>query len=113
MSGGLDVIAGVALILGATLTLLAAVGLLRLPDVLSRMHVVTKPQGLGLLLLLLGAALRLRNGFDITTIVLVAVFQLVTAPVAANLVGGAAYRTGERCRSAVARDELAEERDGS
>ena len=108
MSAVLDVVAGIALILGAMLSLAAAIGLLRLPDVLSRMQAVTKPQGLGLLLMLLGAALRLRNGFDITTIVLVGVFQLMTAPVAAQLVGTAAYRHGRVCRSAVTHDELAD-----
>jgi multicomponent Na+:H+ antiporter subunit G len=107
----LDVIAGVALVLGALLSLIAAIGNLRLPDVLSRMQAVTKPQGLGLLLMLLGAALRLRNGFDVTTLVLVAAFQLTTAPVAASLVGSAAYRRGKACRSAVAHDDLADERD--
>lgn len=110
MTAVLDVLAGVCLILGASLTLFAAIGLVRLPDVLSRMQAVTKPQGLGLILMLLGAALRLRNGFDITTIVLVAAFQLITTPVSANLVGGAAYRAGKHCRSAVVHDELAEER---
>ena len=66
-----DVLAGTCLISGALLSLAAGVGLLRFPDLLSRMHAATKPQVLGLLLILAGAALRLQNTIDITTLVLV------------------------------------------
>ena len=45
-----DVIAGACLLAGAFLCLTAGVGLLRFPDVLSRMHAGTKPQVLGVLL---------------------------------------------------------------
>ena len=56
-----DVLAATCLVLGALLSLIAAIGLLRLPDVLTRMHAATKPQVLGLMLVLLGLALRLRD----------------------------------------------------
>lgn len=88
----LDVIAAGCLLSGALLSLSAGVALLRFPDLMSRMHAATKPQVLGLLLVLLGCALRLRTGVDITTLVLIAVFQLATAPVAAHMVGRAGYR---------------------
>lgn len=88
----LDVIAAGCLLSGALLSLSAGVALLRFPDLMSRMHAATKPQVLGLLLVLLGCALRLRTGVDITTLVLIAVFQLATAPVAAHMVGWAGYR---------------------
>ena len=58
---------------------------------MSRLHAATKPQSLGLLLALTGCGLRLRTGVDITTLVLVAVFQLATAPVAAHMVCRAGY----------------------
>jgi multicomponent Na+:H+ antiporter subunit G len=56
-----DVAAAACLVLGALLALIAAVGILRFPDVLTRMHSATKPQVLGLLLVLLGLGLRLRD----------------------------------------------------
>jgi multicomponent Na+:H+ antiporter subunit G len=102
-----DVLAGTCLISGALLSLAAGVGLLRFPDLLSRMHSATKPQVLGLLLILAGAALRLQNTIDITTLVLVGLFQLATAPVSAHMVGRAVYRTGRVRHDLLVVDELA------
>lgn len=90
----IDVLAGILLVSGSLLATIAAIGIVRFPDVLSRMHAATKPQTVGLLLILTGLALRLRDLSDITVIVLIAVFQLLTAPVSAHMVGRAAFRTG-------------------
>jgi multicomponent Na+:H+ antiporter subunit G len=102
-----DVLAGTCLISGALLSLAAGVGLLRIPDLLSRMHSATKPQVLGLLLILAGAALRLQTTIDITTLVLVGLFQLATAPVSAHMVGRAVYRAGLARPDLLVVDELA------
>jgi multicomponent Na+:H+ antiporter subunit G len=93
---------------GAVLCLLAGIGLLRLPDVLTRMHAATKPQSLGLLLVLIGAGLWLRNVIDLSTLLLVGFFQLLTSPVATHMVGRAAYRTGRMDRDHIVVDELEE-----
>ncbi len=90
-----DVASTVCLLGGAFLAFAAGVGALRFPDLLSRMHAATKPQTLGLILVLAGLALRLRTCGAVGALVLVAVFQLLTEPVAANLVGRAGYRTGK------------------
>jgi len=90
----IDVIAGFLLIAGALMATIAAIGIVRFPDVLSRMHSATKPQTLGLLLILAGLGLRLQDLSDITVLVLIALFQLLTAPVSAHMVGRAAFRTG-------------------
>ena len=50
----LEIVAGLCLVLGSLMSLAAAIGLLRFPDLLSRMHAGTKPQVFGLLLLLDG-----------------------------------------------------------
>jgi multicomponent Na+:H+ antiporter subunit G len=105
-----DILAGTCLISGALLSLAAGVGLLRFPDLLSRMHAATKPQVLGLLLILAGTALRLQNTIDITTLVLIGVFQLVTAPVAAHMIGRAVYRSGQVRADLLVVDELADDR---
>ncbi|MBA0050386.1 monovalent cation/H(+) antiporter subunit G [Streptomyces sp. AJS327] len=93
---------------GALLCLLAGIGLVRLPDVLTRMHAATKPQAFGLLLVLIGVGLWLRTPLDLGTLVLVGVFQLLTSPVAAHMVGRAGYRTGQLDHSTITTDELAE-----
>ena len=107
MSGALDVVGAVLLLVGALLAVSAGIGLLRFPDVLSRMHATSKPQALGLLLVLAGTALRLRTFADLTTLVLVGAFQLLTVPVSAAMVGRAAYRAGEVAEETLAEDSLA------
>ncbi|KAB1935811.1 monovalent cation/H(+) antiporter subunit G [Micromonospora sp. ALFpr18c] len=102
-----DWLGAACLVTGALLGLAAAIGVLRFPDALSRMHAATKPQVLGVLLLLIGIALRLRSGADLGMIALVAVFQLATAPVAAQMIGRAAYRSGRLNRDLLDADDLA------
>ncbi len=90
-----DVAGLVCLAAGALLCMAAGVGLLRFPDLLTRMHAGTKPQVLGVLLVLIGVGLRLRSGLDIGMLVLIGVFQMLTIPVGGHMVGRAAYRTGQ------------------
>ncbi|MFF8916101.1 monovalent cation/H(+) antiporter subunit G [Streptomyces sp. NPDC015032] len=102
--------AGAALVfIGAAICLLGVIGMLRLPDVLSRSHAATKPQTLGMLLVLAGVALRLRSGMDLATLALIGFFQLMTGPVAAHLVARSAYRTGQIDHSELLLDELDEQ----
>lgn len=104
-----DVASIVCLIGGAFLAFAAGVGVLRFPDLLARMHAGTKPQTLGLILVLAGLALRLRTGGAVWALVLVVLFQLLTAPVAAHLVGRAGYRTGKIRKDLLVVDELTPE----
>lgn len=96
------------LVAGALLSLVAGIGLLRFPTVLDRMHAATKPQTLGVLLLLVGVALRLRDPADLGMVALVGIFQMATAPVAAQMIGRAAYRTGRVDERLLDVDELAD-----
>ena len=57
----LDVVTSVLVLGGSTFALTAAIGIVRFPDTLMRMHAASKPQVLGLLLVLAGAAIRLRG----------------------------------------------------
>jgi len=102
-------VAGVLLLAGSALALTASIGVVRFPDTLARMHAATKPQVLGLLLVLAGAAARLRGNVDVGMLILTGLFTLITAPVVANRVGRLAYR--ERCVRAdlLTRDELQED----
>lgn len=106
MSTVLDVIASALFLSGAVLALAAGVGLVRFPDLLSRMHTAAKPQVLGLLLVLLGLGLRLRDGSVVWMLLLVALFQLITSPVAAHMVARAGYRTNKVDSSTLVVDEL-------
>lgn len=101
-----DVASVICLLGGALLAFAAGVGALRFPDLLARMHAATKPQVLGLVLCLIGLAMRLRSGGAVWALVLVALFQMLTAPVAAHMVGRAGYRTGKVRGDLLVVDEL-------
>ena len=109
MNEVLDVIGAVFLLLGAVLCFAAALGLVRFPDVLTRMHAATKPQTLGLLLVVAGVAFSLQNLKALGMLLLVAVLQLLTAPVAAHMVGRTAYRTGQVRSDLLTTDDLADD----
>ncbi|MCV2392993.1 monovalent cation/H(+) antiporter subunit G [Actinotalea sp. M2MS4P-6] len=109
MTTVLDVLAAICLIAGSVLAFAAGLGLLRFPDLLARSHAATKPQVLGLLLMLLGLGLRLRDGPAGWMLVLVALFQMVTAPVAAHMVTRAGYRTGKVEPGSLVVDELTDD----
>ncbi|WP_127129977.1 monovalent cation/H(+) antiporter subunit G [Georgenia sp. SYP-B2076] len=108
-----DVLGAVCLVLGSTLTLVAAVSVNFFQDLLSRMHAATKPQVLGLALMMTGLALIVRNPVVGWTLVLVLAFQLITAPISAHMVGRAGYRTGKVDRSRLVVDELTEDLEAS
>lgn len=101
-----DIVAWVLLVAGAFLTFAAGLGLLRFPDLLSRIHTAAKPQVLGMVLLMIGLALRLREGRYLWMLLLVVAFQMLTAPVSAHLVARAGYRTGKVDRESLVVDEL-------
>jgi multicomponent Na+:H+ antiporter subunit G len=102
-----DWIAAAAVLSGAVIVLLAAVGLNRFNGVLAKMHPATKSATLGMLLVVGGAILRVEAS-AIPTLLLVGVLQLLTAPIAAHLIGRAAYRTLAAERDRLHIDELAE-----
>ncbi len=100
-----DVASAVFLVVGGLLTLSAGIGLVRFPDLLSRMHAGSKPQAFGLLVMLFAAALQV--GWPaVLALVLVAVFQVMTVPVATHLLARAAFRTGAAATSQLEVDDL-------
>ncbi|WP_017614074.1 cation:proton antiporter [Nocardiopsis salina] len=105
----LDWIAMLCLLAGALLTLVAGIGLIRFPDLLSP---GAKPQVLGLLLVLVGLGIRLipveTNVFNIGTLVLVGLFQVVTIPVAGHIAARVGYRSGRIRHDLLVKDALAE-----
>jgi len=105
----LDVVAAVLLLCGSLLAFIAGLGIVRFPDLLSRMHAATKPQVLGLMLLMTGLGIELRDFAAGVTLLLVVAFQLVTGPISAHMLSRAAYRTGKVDSSTLLVDELTED----
>ncbi|MBB5632591.1 multicomponent Na+:H+ antiporter subunit G [Cryobacterium mesophilum] len=102
----LDILTGSCLVLGAFLSLAAGVGLLRFPDAIARMHATTKPQILGLLFILAAIALQDRRWTTVLVLLTILVFQMLTAPISAHMVGRAGYRTGVVAPGSLLVDEL-------
>lgn len=102
----IDALTGICLVLGALMSLAAAIGLLRFPDLMSRMHAATKPQVLGLFLMLCAVGLQMRAWPLLPLLIVVWLFQLLTVPVSAHMVGRAGYRTKHRRPELLFTDEL-------
>jgi multicomponent Na+:H+ antiporter subunit G len=88
-----DVLTAVLVLAGAAMCLAAGIGLVRFPDVLSRLHAATKPQIFGLMAVTSDVAINNFSVGTVTLVVAIIVFQALTAPMAAHLVGRAAYAT--------------------
>ncbi|MGR0320783.1 monovalent cation/H(+) antiporter subunit G [Agromyces sp. ZXT2-3] len=97
---------GGLILLSAFLSMAAGVGALRFPDVLTRLHAATKPQVLGLAVVLLAIVLRVPAWGVVTTVVLIMTFQLLTQPMTAHMLGRAAYRTDALRRDLLIEDDL-------
>jgi multicomponent Na+:H+ antiporter subunit G len=105
------VIGEVVILLGCVLTLLAGIGVLRFDDVFERMHALTKASAAGLILVLLGAAALLPDINGVTTLALAAFLQVLTLPVAANLIAGATYRASDVALRIDTVDELRQDEE--
>lgn len=90
-----EVLGAAMLVVGALFSLVAAVGVLRFPDLPMRMHAATKAGTLGAGLLLGAAAVLLPNGSAGVRALAAIAFLVLTAPVAAHVIARAALRAGE------------------
>jgi multicomponent Na+:H+ antiporter subunit G len=88
-----DVLTAILWLAGALFALLAAVGVLRMPDVFTRMQTSTKASTLGLGCLLAGAALQFADLSSVARAATIGAFVMLTSPVAAHVIARAAYLT--------------------
>jgi multicomponent Na+:H+ antiporter subunit G len=103
------IIAAALLIAGSLFCLVAAIGMLRLPDTLTRMHAATKAGTIGAGCILAAEAVVANElGTSLKAIAAI-VFLLFTAPVAAHLIGRAAYHRGIELYRKTWIDELGDE----
>jgi multicomponent Na+:H+ antiporter subunit G len=102
----LDILALVLVLIGAVLCLTATIGLLRWRDVPTRLHAATKPQVLGVLLIVIAVELSLRSWEALAFGIPIVLIQFATAPLAAHMVGRAAYRNRTTDEANLYVDEL-------
>lgn len=93
-------------IVGSLFSLLAAFGILRLPDLYTRMHAASKAGVVGAGLILVGVALASHDYSVILRAVLGILFLVLTTPVSAHLLARAAYRAGVKPHDSTSINEL-------
>jgi len=87
----IDILTAILWLAGSAFSLLAAIGVLRMPDVFTRMQASTKASTLGLGLLALGAALQMGDFASFIRLASIGAFILLTTPVAAHVIARASY----------------------
>lgn len=104
----IEILIGILCTIGALAILIAAIGILRMPDFYLRLSVTVKAATLGGGLLLLCAAFYFPDEVSVTTKAMAIIFFLtLTAPVAAHLIARAAYFIGTEKWKGTVRDDLA------
>ncbi len=101
-----EIISGVLVLIGAAFMLLAGVGILRMPDLYTRMSATTKVATLGVGSTLLAVAVYFGELGIVTRALAAVAFVFLTAPVAAHMIGRASYFIGVPLCPATAMDEL-------
>lgn len=88
-----DIIEGALLAVGCIFILLAAVGILRMPDLFTRLQVASKASVLGMTCILSAAALHFYEPAVTTRAIVIIAFVALTMPVATHLLARAGYTT--------------------
>lgn len=94
-----EIFAGVLILLGALFSFIAALGLIRLPDLFTRMHASTKAGVLGSSLILIAAGVMDNYGGTWARVIASIFFLLLTAPIAAHMIGRASLDRRHKPRS--------------
>ena len=108
-----DIVTAGLLFVGTLFTLLAAIGILRMPDVFMRMQVATKAATLGVACVALAAAVHFGDLATTARALLIVLFLFLTAPVAAHTIGRAAYVAGAQLWEGTIVDELRGQQRGT
>lgn len=89
-----DIVTSVLMLTGSLLMLLSAIGIVRMPDLYTRMHAATKVGTVGVSAVVLAVAVHFEHMKVVAPSLLIIVFFLATAPVAAHMIGRAGYEFG-------------------
>lgn len=105
------IVTSVIMLIGAAFALIAAIGLLRLPDLYTRTHAASKAGTLGSGLLLLALAVFSQELGVVTRAIAAIVFFLLTAPISSHLLARSAYLVGYRPEPSTRCEDMADYRN--
>jgi multicomponent Na+:H+ antiporter subunit G len=103
-----EIISTLFIVLGVVFMMIAALGILRLPDFYIRMSAITKAGTMGVGLIVVGIAIYFNDLLIATKSFVIISFMLLTAPVGAHIIARAAYKQGVSFWKKNLVDELAE-----
>lgn len=98
----------ICMLIGSLFIFIAAIGILRMPDLLMRMHAATKAGTLGAGLILIGVMFHFQQWNVTIEATLTILFIFMTAPIASHLLARAAYFRGIKLAKSTITDELKE-----
>jgi multicomponent Na+:H+ antiporter subunit G len=102
-----DLLIAILLTVGTLFAVIAAVGILRMPDFYMRISATTKASTLGASFILLATALHFEDAAVSGKIIAIIAFIVLTTPVAAHMIGRAAHQSGVPLWKGSIRDDLA------
>jgi len=100
------ILAGLLIIAGSAFAAVAAFGIIRLPDLYTRMHAASKAGSVGSGMMLIALALTSNSGAETLRAIAAVFFFLLTAPISAHLLAKAAYAVGYRLWPGSVLDEM-------
>lgn len=106
MSPAQEILVSALVLLGTLAVLIAGIGVVRMPDLYTRMQATSKAATLGAILLTLALAFDFRDTAITVRCMLVVIFLALTAPVGTHVLARAGYLQGVRMRDPDAHDEL-------
>lgn len=89
-----EIISAIVIIIGVLFVVIGAIGLLRLPDFYIRVSAITKAATMGVACIMIGVALNYNEISIAIKAFAVVIFLLITSPIAAHIIGRAAYNEG-------------------
>ncbi|MGR5175438.1 monovalent cation/H(+) antiporter subunit G [Vibrio parahaemolyticus] len=90
----MEILTGILLCLGTFFVVVASLGVLRMPDLYTRMHASTKANTMGLTALLAAVAIGIPDVSVVSRVLGTMLFILLTAPVATHLLGKSMHANG-------------------
>ncbi|MDX1588076.1 MAG: monovalent cation/H(+) antiporter subunit G [Oleiphilaceae bacterium] len=107
----IDLLVAFFLLSGSAFMLLAALGVLRLPDLPTRMHASTKAGAMGAILIMGAVVFAFLEWIAFARSAAIVLFIVLTAPIAAHAIGRAGYFVGVPLWNGTIKDELRERYD--
>lgn len=107
----METLSSLLLIIGMLFVFLAALGLVKMPDLYSRMQTATKASTMGVLCVFVSLALFCSTIATVTQSAMVIFFVILTAPISAHMLGRSAYIRGNPLWEGTTIDELEQDKD--